>query len=230
MAADATGIVSILGALGAGGVGLAQWLLKGKDQIDKEREQRAKEREAEQARREKEAEEDREAISRRLAALESKVSVHDLADARHDRQLNPSELLVEIRDELREMRHALLERPGSSPEVDDDRCDEVPTDFSRPPASRLARARATAPHRGARAHGGLAPRDLLLGVQALRRGLTTTARSSAAPSPTRTANAPDHCIPARDTSPTASGANVAYLGCFRAKPSADEGIADFVRP
>lgn len=40
---------------------------------------------------------------------------------------------------------------------------------------------------------------------------------------------PANCIPARDTSPTASGANVAYLGCFRAKPSADEGIADFVR-
>lgn len=40
---------------------------------------------------------------------------------------------------------------------------------------------------------------------------------------------PSNCIPARDTSPTASGANVAYLGCFRAKPSADEGIADFVR-
>lgn len=40
---------------------------------------------------------------------------------------------------------------------------------------------------------------------------------------------PSNCIPARDTSPTASGANIAYLGCFRAKPSADEGIADFVR-
>ena len=40
---------------------------------------------------------------------------------------------------------------------------------------------------------------------------------------------PGGCIPARDTSPTASGGNIAYLGCFRAKSSADEGIADFVR-
>lgn len=40
---------------------------------------------------------------------------------------------------------------------------------------------------------------------------------------------PGGCIPARDTSPTASGGNIAYLGCFRAKPSAEEGIADFVR-
>lgn len=40
---------------------------------------------------------------------------------------------------------------------------------------------------------------------------------------------PSNCIPARDTSPTATGASIAYLGCFRAKPSAEEGIADFVR-
>lgn len=40
---------------------------------------------------------------------------------------------------------------------------------------------------------------------------------------------PANCIPARDTSPTATGASVAYLGCFRAKPSAEEGIADFVK-
>lgn len=40
---------------------------------------------------------------------------------------------------------------------------------------------------------------------------------------------PANCIPARDTSPTATGASIAYLGCFRAKPSAEEGIADFVR-
>lgn len=40
---------------------------------------------------------------------------------------------------------------------------------------------------------------------------------------------PSNCIPARDTSPTATGASIAYLGCFRAKPSAEDGIADFVR-
>lgn len=40
---------------------------------------------------------------------------------------------------------------------------------------------------------------------------------------------PANCIPARDTSPTATGASIAYLGCFRAKPSAEEGIADFVK-
>lgn len=117
MATDATSVVSLIGAVGAGGVGLAQWAYKRQqDQIEKEREQRAKEREAEQARREREAQEDREAISRRLSTLETKVAGHDLADARHDQALGHlSELLVEIRDELREMRRALLERPGSSP-------------------------------------------------------------------------------------------------------------------
>lgn len=40
---------------------------------------------------------------------------------------------------------------------------------------------------------------------------------------------PANCIPARDTSPTATGASIAYLGCFRAKATAEEGIADFVR-
>lgn len=40
---------------------------------------------------------------------------------------------------------------------------------------------------------------------------------------------PPGCFPARDTSPTATGGSVAYLGCFRVKASADEGIADFVK-
>lgn len=40
---------------------------------------------------------------------------------------------------------------------------------------------------------------------------------------------PANCIPARDTSPTSTGASIAYLGCFRAKATAEEGIADFVR-
>lgn len=40
---------------------------------------------------------------------------------------------------------------------------------------------------------------------------------------------PGGCIPARDTSPTATGASVAYMGCFRVKASVDEGVLDFVR-
>ncbi len=40
---------------------------------------------------------------------------------------------------------------------------------------------------------------------------------------------PANCIPARDTSPTATGASVAYMGCFRVKASVDEGVLDFVK-
>ncbi len=40
---------------------------------------------------------------------------------------------------------------------------------------------------------------------------------------------PANCIPARDTSPTATGASVAYLGCFRVKATAEEGVLDFVK-
>jgi predicted RNase H-like nuclease (RuvC/YqgF family) len=104
--AEPTGILSIAAAAVAAGGAILQGVWKAKDDREKE----------ERARRESEDKEDREAISRRLGALESKVVAHDIADARHDQALEHlSALLTEIRDELREMRRALLERPGSSP-------------------------------------------------------------------------------------------------------------------
>lgn len=102
----ASGLLSILAA-GVAAVGsLWQYTQRRQDEHDKEL----------RARREAEEKEDREAISRRLGALEHKVTAHDIADARHDQALEHlSALLTEIRDELREMRRALLERPGSTP-------------------------------------------------------------------------------------------------------------------
>lgn len=40
---------------------------------------------------------------------------------------------------------------------------------------------------------------------------------------------PAHCIPATDTSPTAGGGSIPYLGCFEAKPSVEAGVARFVK-
>lgn len=40
---------------------------------------------------------------------------------------------------------------------------------------------------------------------------------------------PAACIPARDTSPTAAGTSISYLGCFEAKNTAEGGIGRFVK-
>lgn len=102
----ASGLLSILAAGVAAAGSLWQYMQRRNDERDKE----------ERARREAEEKEDREAISRRLGVLEHKVTAHDIADARHDQALGHlDKLLTEIRDELREMRRGLLERPGSTP-------------------------------------------------------------------------------------------------------------------
>lgn len=44
----------------------------------------------------------------------------------------------------------------------------------------------------------------------------------------KTGKCPESCIPARDTSPTSTGASVSYLGCFEAKPSEAAGVRRFV--
>lgn len=40
---------------------------------------------------------------------------------------------------------------------------------------------------------------------------------------------PAGCIPARDTSPTSSGASIAYLGCFKTHSTPEEGALAFVK-
>ena len=44
----------------------------------------------------------------------------------------------------------------------------------------------------------------------------------------KTGKCPGGCIPARDTSPTSTGASVSYLACFEARPSAESGVRRFV--
>ena len=81
-----------------------------------EDDRRRREEEREREKREKEEAADREAISRRLGALETDARARASADARRDeREEHTEKLLTEIRDELREMRHAMLDR-GSHPE------------------------------------------------------------------------------------------------------------------
>jgi len=44
----------------------------------------------------------------------------------------------------------------------------------------------------------------------------------------KTGKCPGGCIPARDTSPTASGASIGYLGCFETRESEAAGVRRFV--
>jgi hypothetical protein len=98
-------------------VALVGWWLRRQDaEALRERAKREKEEERERERREREEAADREAISRRLGALETEARTRAIADARRDeREEHTEKLLTEIRDELREMRHAMLDR-GSHPE------------------------------------------------------------------------------------------------------------------
>lgn len=94
-----SGVLSIGAAAIAAGGAIVQAIWRAGD--ERQREEEAAKRKA--------AEADREAISRRLGALESHVAAHDTADARHDAQLGHlTSTLDQIRQDLRDVRTAIL--------------------------------------------------------------------------------------------------------------------------
>jgi len=107
----------VIGLVVSAVVALVGWWLRRQDEGERrEREKREKEEERAREKREQAEAADREAISRRLGALETEARTRAIADARRDeREEHTEKLLTEIRDELREMRHAMLDR-GSHPE------------------------------------------------------------------------------------------------------------------
>lgn len=94
-----SGVLSIGAAAIAAGGAIVQAIWRAGD--ERQREEEAAKRKA--------AESDREAISRRLGALEARAAGHDTADARRDTQLlHLTSTLDQIRQDLRDVRTAIL--------------------------------------------------------------------------------------------------------------------------